>query len=99
MDKENNKEEYFEKYIPNNKQGWLKSTLETIGYMIVIVLIVVFIRYVFISPFAVEGSSMEPTLHNKELIIVNKIGYANWFGITFGEPQRGDIIVIHPPND
>ena len=67
--------------------------------MAIIIVGVILIRYLFISPFAVEGSSMEPTLHSNELIIVNKIGYANWFGLKFGEPERGDIVVVHPPND
>ncbi len=41
----------------------------------------------------VDGSSMEPTFHNGEFIIVNKLPYK------FGSPQRGDVIVFHPPRD
>jgi signal peptidase I len=36
---------------------------------------------------------MEPTLHNGEFVIVNRLGYR------FGLPQHGDVIVFHFPRD
>ncbi len=41
----------------------------------------------------VDGSSMEPTLHTGELVIINKLAYQ------FGKPQRGDVIVFHYPRN
>lgn len=45
----------------------------------------------------VENISMQPTLYEGELLVVNKLAYQ------FGEPHRGDIIVFHhntePPED
>jgi signal peptidase I len=41
----------------------------------------------------VEGSSMEPSLHNGELVVVNRLAY-RWSG-----PERGDIVVFHFPLD
>ncbi len=41
--------------------------------------------------FEVKGSSMEPSLHNGQFIIVSKVAY--WFG----SPQRGDIVVFDKP--
>lgn len=45
----------------------------------------------------VENISMQPTLYEGELLVVNKLAYR------FGEPHRGDIIVFHhnsqPPED
>jgi signal peptidase I len=41
----------------------------------------------------VEGSSMEPTLHNGEFLIVNKLAYR------LGSPKIGDVVVFHPPRD
>jgi len=38
----------------------------------------------------VEGSSMEPTLHTDERVLVNKLAY--W---SFGQPERGDVVVFH----
>ena len=39
----------------------------------------------------VEGSSMQPSLENGQRLIVVKAVYH------FRDPQRGDIIIIHPP--
>jgi len=41
----------------------------------------------------VEGSSMEPTLHDGELVVVSRLAY-RW-----GTPQRGDIVVFRFPLD
>lgn len=41
----------------------------------------------------VDGYSMEPTLHNGEFVIVNRLAYR------FGEPSRGDVIVFLYPRD
>ncbi|HLC02804.1 MAG TPA: signal peptidase I [Anaerolineales bacterium] len=41
----------------------------------------------------VEGSSMEPSLHNGEFVVVNRLAY-RW-----NTPSRGDIIVFNFPLD
>jgi len=43
--------------------------------------------------FRIEGTSMYPTLHDGQYVIVNKLLY------NFSKPQRGDIIVFIPPAD
>ena len=43
--------------------------------------------------FRIEGASMLPTLHEGEYLIINKLIYY------LEEPERGDIIVLHFPND
>lgn len=43
--------------------------------------------------FRIEGASMLPTLHEGQYLIINKLIYY------LEEPQRGDIIVLHFPND
>ncbi|MCA9938664.1 MAG: signal peptidase I [Anaerolineales bacterium] len=43
--------------------------------------------------FRIEGHSMEPTLHEGEYVLINKLSYY------LDEPQRGDIIVLKFPND
>ena len=40
----------------------------------------------------VIGSSMEPNLHSEERVLINKLAYR--FG---GEPERGDVVVLIPP--
>jgi signal peptidase I len=41
----------------------------------------------------VDGSSMEPSLHTGEFVIVNKLSYK------FGSPDYGDVVVFHFPRD
>ena len=44
-----------------------------------------------IQNFNIDGTSMEPNLHNNELVLVDKWSYL------FRAPARGDIIVFHAP--
>jgi signal peptidase I len=41
----------------------------------------------------VDGSSMEPSLHSGEFVIVNRLAYK------LGEPEYGDVVVFHFPGD
>jgi signal peptidase I len=83
---------------------WLDIVLN----IIIIVALVFLIRTYIISPFQVFGPSMCDTLNNingvcqrayGEYIIVNKFGYQNFFGWQVGLPERGDIVVFHPPHN
>lgn len=66
------------------------------------------IRTFVMSLFIVSGPSMCDTLNyiddkcqrgNAETIVVNKAVYQNFFGLKIGKPERGDIIVFHPPQN
>jgi signal peptidase I len=46
-----------------------------------------------LQPFTVQGQSMEPTLHNSEYILVDKLTYR------FRSPERGDVVVFVFPGD
>ncbi|HEX6817679.1 MAG TPA: signal peptidase I, partial [Ktedonobacterales bacterium] len=41
----------------------------------------------------IDGPSMQPGLHTGESVLVNELAYV------FGSPQRGDVIVFHPPTN
>lgn len=41
----------------------------------------------------VEGASMQPNFYTNQLVIVNRFAYY------FGKPQRGDVVVLHNPQD
>lgn len=68
------------------------SALEFIKTIAIIILIAFFVRFYLIQPFVVDGSSMEPNFHNGEYLLVDKLSYR------FKTPQRGDVIVFHPPS-
>lgn len=65
--------------------------LDVLFNVVVIVAIVTGIRSFLVTPFQVEGNSMATTLLDNEYIVINKLAYH------VGEPQRGDIVVFHPP--
>jgi signal peptidase I len=46
-----------------------------------------------VQNYRVEGSSMEPTLHQGQFLVVNKLAYH------LGSLQRGDIVVFRYPHD
>lgn len=62
---------------------WFKENL----LFTILILIIIIIRIFFYSPIRVNGSSMYPTLQDKEFMILNKIGLQK--GI-----NRFDIVVV-----
>ena len=74
-------------------QGLWFHVLDILFNIVVIVALVGGIRTFLVSPFQVEGSSMYDTLEDREYIIINKLAFY------LGYPERGDIVVFHPPVD
>lgn len=74
------------------RQLWFHF-LDVVLNIVIIVAIVAGIRTFLVSPFQVEGSSMASTLEDNEYIIINKLAYY------IGKPDRGNIVVFHPPGD
>jgi signal peptidase I len=66
---------------------FIRDTITVLAVAAVIILVLQFA----IQKFVVEGSSMNFTLHDGQQLMVNKLVYK------FHEPERGDIIVFHPP--
>lgn len=61
-------------------------------FIFILVLITLCNRFL-ISPFIVDGVSMEPTMENRELAILNKYSYNS------KSPERGDVVVVKYPGD
>ncbi len=83
--------------IKDKNQSWGSFILETI----ILIAIVLFIRFYVFQFFRVSGPSMCPTLNildnecqsgKGEFIFVNELLY-NFLK----DPQRGDVVVFHPP--
>ena len=72
-----------------SRRAFILEALETVVLALALFLIINAIS----ARIRVEGSSMEPTLHNGELVIVSKLHYF------LGEPRREDVIVFHLPQD
>ena len=69
-----------------NEKG--KEILKTLLTYIGIILVVILIRIFFIDPVRVDGKSMDTTLKNGEILLLNKIVYKK------GDIKRFDIVVI-----
>lgn len=65
---------------------------EMIKTAVTVVIIVYLIKTYIFQLFSVDGQSMEPTLHHKEMILVDKLSYF------FRNPARGEIIVFEKPD-
>ena len=68
--------------------AWFRDLFETLALAVIIFLVV----NTFTGRYEVQSISMEPTLHEGQYLIVSKIAY--WVH----GPERGDIIVLDPPN-
>ncbi|MDI1253771.1 signal peptidase I [Thermomonas sp.] len=68
-----------------------------------ILALVLGLRSFVAEPFRIPSSSMMPTLLTGDFILVNKFAFGLRWPITnkkfldIGEPQRGDVVVFHPP--
>lgn len=71
----------------------LKVKLPEILITLLLALLIFFLVQVTLQSSAVDGPSMEPSLYTEQRLLVVKAAY--WFG----DPQRGDVIIFHPPHD
>jgi signal peptidase I len=85
---------------PITEQGMLRERRTGLPSFIIDVLetlILAVILFVAINAISarirVDGSSMEPTLHGGEYVLVNKLSYR------LGQPDYGDVIVFYYPRD
>ncbi len=69
-----------------------KYVKEVLSYVLIIVLVLLFKHYI-ISPIRVDGDSMNPTLKNGDIMLLNEIGYKR------GGVDRFDIVVIDTEDD
>lgn len=71
-----------------------KSQLrECLESLVIAVVLALFIITFIAQSFLVEGSSMEPSLHHGQRLLVEKVSYR------FGEPKRGEVVVFKYPGD
>lgn len=71
------------------KKSYVK---EFLPYFIII-LVVVLIKMFVVSPIRVNGASMNPTLNDKDIMILNEISYR------FSDIVRFDIVVVKEENE
>lgn len=70
----------------------MRSFLREVLITIILALIIFFVARATIQTFVVVMTSMEPSFHDGQRLVVNKVVY------TFGEPERGDVVIFRAPN-
>jgi signal peptidase I len=71
----------------------MKSLVREVLQVILLALVIFFAVHFMIQNFRIDGTSMEPNLHDGQYVIVNKTAY--WFG---RNPNRGDVIIFNAPD-
>ena len=78
-----------------NKISWKKKIIldliDISAFLVFITGIILFVKFIIVSPFTVIGQSMEPNFHEKDFLIVDKISPK------VGEIKRGDVVIFVPP--
>jgi len=78
----------FPDRVHNSPQSPWRQLLES---LLPAVALVLFVNLLLAQPRVVHGQSMEPSLHENQRVIVNLLAYR------FGEPKRGEIIILDVP--
>ena len=68
-----------------------RVVLEYVVLAVVAIAVALLIQQFLVKPYRIPSASMEDTLLIGDRVLVDRISWR------FGEPQRGDIVVFHPP--
>jgi len=71
----------------------MKKNIKELLPFIIAVIVVVLVKLFIFSPVRVTGPSMQPTLHYKDIMILDKISYR------FTDIERFDIVVVRHQNE
>ena len=66
-----------------------RDWIEWIKALILAIIFALIVRLYLISPIIVDGPSMQPTLYDRDQMIVNKLIYKLF------DPERFDIVIFH----
>lgn len=84
-------QEVFETTELNEGSKTVKELISFFRDLVIILFIVLFIRMFVVTPFRINGSSMETSYHDKEYILVDKFSYLN-LPVTYGTSGSGESI-------
>lgn len=84
---------------PSKKNSGRRETFSTIFLFVGALLTAVLLNVFVFQSYEVDGQSMEPTLQNKDRLIIYKAN-KTWSRISRNNymPERGQVIVFHKPN-
>ncbi|MFD0672310.1 signal peptidase I [Cohnella sp. GCM10027633] len=73
--------------------GWKKELWDWSKALIVAFVIVLLLKAYVFQLSTVKHQSMQPTLFENEWLFINKIAYE------FGDPKRGDVVILKDPSE
>lgn len=98
-------ERYWRKRRDKAGDGSVSKTVEVLGSLFPVLLLVLVFRSFLFEPFKIPSGSMIPTLLTGDFIVVNKYSYGlrlpvlNRRFVEINDPERGDVIVFRYPVD
>ena len=72
---------------PSSMRGFVRETLLTLA----VALVIFFGLQAIVQDYIIKEYSMEPNFQEEQRVLVNKVVYK------LHDPERGDVIVLHPP--
>jgi len=76
----------------------MRTFLREIVGTLILAIVIVFVLQITVQSYPIVGSCMEPSFHDGQRVLVNKVAYhlriGNKIVCHFREPQRGDVIIF-----
>ncbi len=76
---------------PSRSASLARTVIEAAVIIAAAVVIAMLVQAFLVKPFTIHQVSMRPTLEEGDRILINRLAYR------FGDPSRGDIVVLHSP--
>lgn len=83
---------FFERVLGPTLGAVATFVLEIVQIAALALAIILPVRYFLVQPFIVKGVSMEPNFEDGQYLIIDELTFH------FREPERGEIVVFHPPS-
>jgi signal peptidase I len=75
----------------SRRDSTIRWILEVVAIVAAAFLLALLIQLFVLKPYVIPSPSMEPTLVEGDRVLVNRLSYH------FRDPEKGDVIVFHPP--
>jgi signal peptidase I len=77
----------------SSPDGKRTSQPSLVSYALIALGVALFVRFFVAAPYVVSGASMEPTFHNWDYLLTDRLSYR------IGEPKRGDVVIFRMPDE
>jgi len=69
----------------------MRAFLREISVIFILAIVIILVQQFIFPYYVVKEYCMEPNFQEGQRIVINKLAYV------FHEPERGDVIILHPP--